>query len=467
MPDEKPAGGGGSDPYGGGYSFGPFLGDQRSSQPGAWQPVGGPGGGEEQTQPYGWQPGGGQGGEPTQRMDWEPDAQEEAAESTQPLHWAPVGSSGPEAMQFGGYGAPAGGPPPGALPGPPAGAPAPRRPNRLVIMAAVVIAALMLTGVGVGIAIIGSRASSGAKAQDPTGRASKPASQNPTAAPAASLASGAVRGYLEAVAAGNARGALAYAAQLPPQSGLLTDAVLAESKRRGPITAIDVPAVNDQNATSVTATYKIGSTNVSHTYQVVRVADSQWKLVAVTTPIEIDYQPAAGMKINGAKINSALLELFPGSYTINSSSKYVTVDPVKFVVKGASIEFDRHRTPASLTGAGKKRATSAAKKDLNRCLDTKAIAPKNCPFGVRAAGYKNTKSTIRWTVVGNDPFDKAKVRLADDDAIVSSIRVRIRFSSSCTRNGVPYLCSADIDNNAWATVPLADPSKVRWSATKR
>jgi hypothetical protein len=452
MPDERPTGGSGSDPYGGGYSFGPFSGDQPA---------------EETTQPVGWQPGVGQQGsnEPTQPLAWQPVAGQEAGtEQTQQLPWAPISSSGPEDMQIGRYSAPPAGPPGGIQPGRPV--PAPRRQNRLLIMAAVVIAALVLTGVGVGIAVTSGRTGSGAPTQAPTGGSSDPTSQSSTAAPAASLASDAVRGYLEAVAAGDASAALAYAEE-PPRSELLTDAVLAESKRRAPITAIDVPAVDDKNASAVAANYKIGSTHVSHTYQVIRTGAGQWKLASVTAVVEIDYQPGAGMKINGAKLTGALPELLPGSYVITTSSKYVKVASASFVVKGAGSAIQRHATPASLTKAGKKLATSAAKKDLNRCLGTRAIAPKNCPFGVRSNGFKNTKSTIRWTVVGKDPFAKAKLKLVEDDIIVSSISIRLRFSSSCTRNGVPYLCHADINNSAWATVPLASPKKVRWTATKR
>jgi hypothetical protein len=454
MPDERPTGGGGSDPYGGGYSFGPFAGGQPSG---------------ESTQPVGWQPAAGQSGsnEPTQPVPWQPSAGQGAStEQTQPQLWAPISSSGPEAMQIGRYDPPVGGPPAGLQPGPPAAA-APRPQNRLLIMAAVVVAALVLTGVGVGIAVTSGRTSDSAPTQAPTGGSSNPASQSPTAAPATSLAADAVRGYLQAVAAGNARAALTYAAQPPLQSDLLTDAVLAESKRRAPITAIDVPDVDDQTASAVTANYKIGSTRVSHTYQMVRTGGDQWKLATVTAVVEIDYQPAVGMKINGAKLTGALPELLPGSYAITTSSKYVKVGSASFVVKGASTAIERHATPASLTKAGKKLAISAAKKDLNRCLSTRAIAPKNCPFGVRSNGFKNNKSTIRWTVVGKDPFAKAKPKLLETNVIVSSISIRLRFSSSCSSNGVPYVCHADINNSAWATVPLAHPKKVRWSATKR
>ena len=454
MPDERPTGGGGSDPYSGGYSFGPFAGGQ---------PAG------ESTQPAGWQPGAGQGGsdEPTQPVPWQPSAgQGTGTEHTQPLPWTPISASGPEAMQIGRYAPPVGGPPPdGIQPGAPT-TPPPRRRNRLLIMAAVVIAALVLTSVGVGIAVTSGRTGSGAPTQAPTSGASNPASQDPTAAPAGPLASDAVRGYLQAVAAGNATAALAYSDQ-PPRSDLLTDAVLAESNRRAPITAIDVPAVDDQAASAVTANYKIGSTHVSHAYQVIKTGTGQWKLAAVTAVVEIDYQPGAGMKINGAKLTGALPELLPGSYAITTSSKYVKVGSASFVVKGASTAIERHRTPASLTKAGKALAKNAAKKDLKRCLGTRAIAPKNCPFGVRSNGFKNNKSTIRWTVVGKDPFTKAKLKLADTNVIVSSISIRLRFSSSCSRNGVPYVCHADINNSAWATVPLAHPKKVRWSATKR
>ena len=443
MAEERPAAGSGSDPYAGGYAFGPYSGGPPTEQtgPAAWQSVGGRRVENEPAELSGWQA-------------------PETAEQTRPLPpWTPTESSAREASQAAGYDSTVGGP---------MGLP-PRRSKRMVIMAAVLAAALVLVVVGVGIAVTSgpkpkaSTSQSGATA--PSGSAASAASQSPTPAPAA-LPSDAVRGYLEALASGNAARATSYAAQAPAERALLTNAVLAESKKRAPITAISVPTVDDQNATSVTASYAIGSTNVSASYPVVKLAEA-WKLVSVTAAVAVDYSEAAGMKINGVGVHGSVIQLFPGSYAVTATSKNLTFGKRTFVVKAVGTNLEQHATPVTLTGAGKKRAVSAARDDLNRCLTTKAIAPKNCPFGVRSNGYTNVTSTIRWTVIGGDPFAEAKTRLEGGDVVVSSISVRVRFNSSCYRKGAPYLCSASINNVAEATVPLAHPGKVGWYAVKR
>ena len=100
--------------------------------------------------------------------------------------------------------------------------------------------------------------------------------------PAPALASDAVAGYLNAVAAGDADAALRRRAPVPAGK-FMTDQVLAASAKRAPITQISVPDVEDPAASTVSASYRVGKTPVTVDYGVQQVG-GVWKLTACTRP---------------------------------------------------------------------------------------------------------------------------------------------------------------------------------------
>ena len=155
----------------------------------------------------------------------------------------------------------------------------------------------------------------------PSQAPSSTASSAPSSAPpAATLASDAVIGYLNALAAGDAARALSYSANPVKPGPFLTDKVLDSSIKRAPLRAITVPQVTDQQATSVAATYRLGKTDVSTSYKVVK-ASGAWKLAAVSKTIDLGLvrSPSIPMLINGVKVNSDYVDLLPGSYAFTLS----------------------------------------------------------------------------------------------------------------------------------------------------
>lgn len=103
--------------------------------------------------------------------------------------------------------------------------------------------------------------------QPPGSSASAPAS-NPPSAPAATQASDAVRGYLEALSKGDSASALALMADAPADTSLMSDAVLAESNKLAPLTDINVPDTTDEFAYRVDASYKLGDSPVNESFNV-------------------------------------------------------------------------------------------------------------------------------------------------------------------------------------------------------
>ena len=151
---------------------------------------------------------------------------------------------------------PYGSPPSSWDAGPVQPAPQPKGKGKiLIIIGAAALAVILMAVLAV---VVATRLG---PAANPGGTTSTQGQTNPsqnTAPQQASRPSDAVAGYLQALAAGDAVAALSFAADPAPTGPLLTNEVLVESGDRAALTEIQVPVVEDQNATSVSATYTLG-----------------------------------------------------------------------------------------------------------------------------------------------------------------------------------------------------------------
>ena len=105
----------------------------------------------------------------------------------------------------------------------------------------------------------------------------------------------------------------------------MTDQVLAASVKRAPITQIDVPAVNDPAASTVSATYILGTTPVTVDYEVQQVG-GVWKLAAVHKTLDLGLvrSPSFPMLINGVQVTSDAVDVLPGRVRIHDESPNLT-----------------------------------------------------------------------------------------------------------------------------------------------
>jgi hypothetical protein len=246
------------------------------------------------------------------------------------------------------------GSPPGSY-GPGPGQPTPQRKGRgkiLIIIGAATLAVILMAVLAVVVATRGRQAANpGSSTQAQQNQSQSAAPQN------ASRPSDAVMGYLQALAAGDAVAALSFAADPAPTGPLLTNEVLASSGERAELTEIQVPVVNDQNATSVSATYTLDNSAVSESFDVVKVADT-WKLSRAVKDLDISFIVGGSVpvKINGVNVGQDSVAVLPGSYAFTTGLPYVGYGSKNVVlVKSPYVEADptwaTSRRPIGRTGS--------------------------------------------------------------------------------------------------------------------
>jgi hypothetical protein len=358
--------------------------------------------------------------------------------------------------------------PPSAPPaygGPPAPPPRKSGGTRIAIIVGAGVVALALIAGLVAFALR-PKATAGnppAQTSQPSGPATNPASQQPSS-PAAT-ADTAVRGFLQALAAGDAAAALSYALVPPGERTLLTSEVLAQSRRHGGLSAVAVTPVSDPAATAVQATYQVGRTRVSETFAVIK-AGQAWKLTRPYTYLDLTgtaYTRQAVM-VNGVPVRRPTVNVFPGTYVFSTGSRVTDFGSHNVVVVGrTSSPPNTAGIRPRLTGDGVGLMRSLARTSLDSCLRQHKLAPKNCPFAATAAGYKIDTSTIRWTRSGPDPFRRSTVTM--DEALTASTRVNLTIKGSvhCSSSTFQGTCTVTIRRTAVARAPIGSGSpKVVW-----
>jgi hypothetical protein len=364
--------------------------------------------------------------------------------------FAPEG--GPQGgPQPGPYGAPAG--PYG--PHPTRGAPPPKGKGKIfIIVGAAALAVILMAVVAV---VMATRGGPSADSGNNSGPQNQSGPQN------AAQPSDAVTAYLQALAAGDAVAALSYAADPAPTGPLLTNEVLAESRDRAALTEIQVPAVEDQNAKSVSATYTLGNSAVSESYDVVKVGDS-WKLSRAVKDLDLSFLQSGSVpvKINGVEVDQDSVAVLPGSYEFTTGLHYVGYGSQNEVlVKSPYVEADTYRIQSQLTKSGKKAVISATEKSYNKCLKANSLNPKNCPMKFDSK-YRYNKTTITWRQAGSDPFRKPKVTFGETQARIE-IPLNLRLSGSCTHQGRSGNCSGTLTGRSVAVVKVTEkPLRVKW-----
>jgi hypothetical protein len=368
----------------------------------------------------------------------------------------PVGpEADPYGDQSGRYGRPQ------MPPSPPPQGRGPSSTNKiLIIVGAAALAVILIAVIAVVVATSGRPASNPQGGQGTAGQQTKPSQggAQPTSRP-----SDAVSAYLQAVAAGDATAALSYAADPAPTGQLLTNEVLAASLKRAPLTGIDVPVVEDQSAKSVSASYTLGSSDVSESFDVVKVGD-MWKIGRAVKDLDISVLVSGSVpvKINGVKVTDESVAVLPGSYAFTTGQPYVGYGSKNVVlVKSPYVEADTYQIQSQLTKAGKKAVISATKKSFNKCLHQHSLNPSNCPQKFNSK-YSYKKSTITWSRSGRDPFRKPAVSFSENQARIQ-IPIDLKLSGSCTYQGRSGNCSGNLTGKSVAVVKVTSkPLKVKW-----
>lgn len=191
--------------------------------------------------------------------------------------------------------------------------------------------------------------------------------------PAASKPSDVVKGYLHALASGDAHKALGYLAKRPSDRMFLTDKVLKKANDLAPLTDISVPAASGSSG-DVKASYKLGSKQVTTKFWVRSDSSTQPRIDkgAFTTDID-DRATDVTKSLNGAKLTTEDVELFPVAYKITSATKYIDFgSTAHFVVKPQDTDAF-HTLKPELTSRGQRAFRKAVSASVTTCLASKKL----------------------------------------------------------------------------------------------
>ena len=368
---------------------------------------------------------------------------------------------------------------PGGYPprsGPPGGnwPPGPMAPKKntgrvLLIVGAIVLALIVM---GISAAVLVNRdTETTADPIDPTttggpGGSAPPGGSTSAPPPASTKADESVKMYLEALAAGNAAVALSLGKDQPTDKSFLTDAVLAESNKRAPITEITVSPPDSEYDSSIEAAYKMGDQQVNDTFTVQKQGET-YLLYDVTQDVNLESlrSRTLPLQINRVGVTSDTVHLFPGSYVLTTGSDYVAYGGGPMVITSPNDFPSAYDHRPAITEAGTKAVVAAAKAKLNDCVKQAKFKPSGCPFlNIREnPGQNITESSIR-RKIAEDPFSNVKPRIDFQDPSIAEFNLTVRWEATASGTQSGQRSRFSIDNATDFTTVRArltnDPIKV-------
>lgn len=314
----------------------------------------------------------------------------------------PPGPSGPPPFSGGGYPNPPGNAPfPGGAPAfgapsfqPPSYSAPPKNRRRLfgIVAGAVVVIVAVVVGI---VVFVGDSDSD------------------------ATTAGGAVKGYLKALAKGDAEKALSFGINEPPDKTFLTDEVLKKQIEKMPIT--DVRIVGEDSST-VHVLANFGDQALDEEIPVKQSSDGLFKVEYPTYSLNFGKDKAEGssallesVSIFGKPLPaSGIAYLFPGAIEVTSTNPNIDLKYGRdaYLLSGTSYKEPEERADFALevSEEGKKAADKAILDAMAECAKSTSLSPPNCPQSdAYIRSYYLVDGTARWTPPTNT--DKVMLRI--------------------------------------------------------
>ncbi|WP_157900565.1 DUF4878 domain-containing protein [Mycobacterium rhizamassiliense] len=391
-------------------------------------PVGGPGqGGSSRWEPGGsgeanrWVP---QGGSPGPWGQQPP--------GTQP----PPGSSG-----AGGWGAPPqGGPgwqpaggPGGPVPpqgfGPPGWPPPPRKSRKpLWITLAAGGAVIVVVGIVLAITLSGGGGKAGGGS-----------------------AADVVKGYLEALARGDAEAALTYSADQPASKEFLSDDVLKKQLAQWPITNIRILGDDSHEGGSigfaqVHVAANFGDKTSDSTISM-KKSGNQWKLPSAAIKVTSNSisQDAASKTVTffGKALGGSPAYVFPGWVDAGSSNPYLKVTIKPLLLDQMTLTSEAYLQPEiALSDKGRDAARDQLTAAMGNCQKSNLLAPPGCPMSLDPYGLAD--GTVAWGpadigAVKFDNFDQYRLQLMFSGDVKAPVTVKTTSGGTKQGSGSQFI----------------------------
>jgi hypothetical protein len=280
--------------------------------------------------------------------------------------------------------------------------PAPGKKSRKpLVIAAVIVVVLALAG-GAGWKFFGSSSSGPGNA---------------------SSAADAVKGYLEALARGDAAGALTYSNDQPAAKDFLTDDILKKQIAKWPITNIRILNDDSTPLNSVTGFSRVHvavnfGDKSSDTTLTVKKQDGRWGLTHATVKLEstsgIGNQELPNtLTMFGKPLNGSTIYVFPGFLDVGSSNPNIAVTAKPILLEGLATGGTAAylATTYDITDAAKAAILGGVKAATDTCTNSHRRSPPS-PCNVVALGMED--GTVNWV-----PADLSRVKIT-----LSGVRFR-------------------------------------------
>jgi hypothetical protein len=289
-------------------------------------------------------------------------------------------------------------------------------------------------------------------------------------------AAAAVTGYLEAVAASDAKAALSYLYTEPEFTSMLTDKALTASNARAPITEITVG--NQKNneysdSVDVVAEYRLGDVATRVKYSVIQDASDEWKIKAgglSTFPVPSNGFDVLDLTLNGLEITEEFTDLFPGSYEFATTTEYFElIGDTDFVVgekeqleKWVSLE----GVTASLDDEGLQIFRDTIREGLEECLASTSL---KAGCGLDADKEGMVDGTLSRSLAADaqaalaalepEPFSNGPVTNIQSGFLGS----RVEITGQCISNGVQSPCTTtEFVGSATVDFSTTPATLLRW-----
>ena len=218
----------------------------------------------------------------------------------------------------------------------------------------------------------------------------------------------AMRGYLEALAAGDAAEALSYSNDEPGNKEFLTDEVLKQQIEHSPIT--DIKILNDDSSYGMSRVHvsaKFGD-KVSDETISMKKSGSSWKLDAAAVKIEkpsyvSNDKAAETLTLFGSPFGKETVYVFPGWQDWGTTNENLQVSSEPILLKGLSyFSLSMSDVKFELSDTGAQAVKSALSSALTTCVQSTALKPTGCPQDLYA--YDAVDNTATWSMPDLSPL---------------------------------------------------------------
>ncbi|OOK78430.1 lumazine-binding domain protein [Mycobacterium kansasii] len=248
----------------------------------------------------------------------------------------------------------------------------------------------------------------------------------------------AVKGYLQALARGDAEAALSYGADQPATKELLTEEILKKQIAQWPISNIRILS---DDSTGAGAAVGFGQVHVvvnfgdkvSDTTLSMKKDHGSWKLPSAAIKVKPGLagdRDAAGKTVTffGTPVGDSTVYVFPGWIDVGTTNPYITVTAKPILLDQVSLISETWIQPTFvLSDKGRDAARDQLAAAMANCQKSNLLAPPGCPMSVDPYGLAD--GTAAWgpadiSAVKFDSFDPYRLALMFFGEVKEPIAVR-------------------------------------------